>query len=212
MLHLLLGKQWHMYLEFAEFLQQSKYKVINKDQWCNILEFSRTISGDLSNYDVDGACKCILLIWIKQSKLKNFNWHSLFCLIHPPQGPFCWTNSWNGCDKNAAKSAEATSQSLEMKTQSENIFNSTTKTPRIYFFHSFNTKQKFHQPVQQQQQQLPFLFFHIQKRICVFSVCSIVHIRFDFWTWSISILNVIFQMRKEFTQTTQKKTKRETIL
>lgn len=59
MLHLLLGKQWHMYPEFAEFLQQSKYKVINKDQWCNILEFSRTISGDLSNYDVDGACKHI---------------------------------------------------------------------------------------------------------------------------------------------------------
>lgn len=37
--------------------QQSKYKVINKDQWCNVLEFSRTISLDLSNYDEDGACK-----------------------------------------------------------------------------------------------------------------------------------------------------------
>lgn len=57
MLHLLLGKQWSLYPEFAEFLQQSKYKVINKDQWCNILEFSRTISMDLSNYDIDGACK-----------------------------------------------------------------------------------------------------------------------------------------------------------
>jgi DCN1-like protein 4/5 len=31
--------------------------VINKDQWCNILEFSRTIHNDLSNYDVDGACE-----------------------------------------------------------------------------------------------------------------------------------------------------------
>lgn len=39
------------------FLQQSKYKVINKDQWCNVLEFSRTINLDLSNYDEDGACK-----------------------------------------------------------------------------------------------------------------------------------------------------------
>lgn len=58
MLHLLLGKQWNMYPEFAQFLQQSKYKVINKDQWCNILEFSRTITNDLTNYDVDGACKC----------------------------------------------------------------------------------------------------------------------------------------------------------
>lgn len=39
------------------FPQQSKYKVINKDQWCNVLEFSRTINLDLSNYDEDGACE-----------------------------------------------------------------------------------------------------------------------------------------------------------
>ena len=37
--------------------QNSKYKVINKDQWCNVLEFSRSILPDLSNYDEDGACK-----------------------------------------------------------------------------------------------------------------------------------------------------------
>ncbi|KXJ73595.1 hypothetical protein RP20_CCG015455 [Aedes albopictus] len=57
MLQLLLGKHWPLYAQFAQFLEQSKYKVINKDQWCNILEFSRTISNDLTNYDVDGACK-----------------------------------------------------------------------------------------------------------------------------------------------------------
>lgn len=57
MLQLLLGQMWHMYSDFAQFLHQSKYRVINKDQWCNILEFSRTISHDLRNYDVDGACK-----------------------------------------------------------------------------------------------------------------------------------------------------------
>lgn len=60
MLQLLLGKHWPLYTQFSQFLEQSKYKVINKDQWCNILEFSRTISHDLSNYDVDGACKCRL--------------------------------------------------------------------------------------------------------------------------------------------------------
>lgn len=38
-------------------LQQSKYKVMNKDQWCNILEFSRSIASDLTNYDEDGACE-----------------------------------------------------------------------------------------------------------------------------------------------------------
>lgn len=56
MLQLLLSKMWPMYPDFGEFLHQSKYKVINKDQWCNILEFSRTITSDLRNYDVDGAC------------------------------------------------------------------------------------------------------------------------------------------------------------
>lgn len=58
MLQLLLGKHWPLFAQFAQFLDQSKYKVINKDQWCNILEFSRTINNDLSNYDLDGACKC----------------------------------------------------------------------------------------------------------------------------------------------------------
>lgn len=57
MLQLLLGKQWNLFVPFSNFLEHSKYKVINKDQWCNILEFSRTICNDLSNYDVDGACK-----------------------------------------------------------------------------------------------------------------------------------------------------------
>uniref|UniRef100_A0A1A9WRG8 Defective in cullin neddylation protein n=1 Tax=Glossina brevipalpis TaxID=37001 RepID=A0A1A9WRG8_9MUSC len=56
MLQLLLGKHWPLYTQFAQFLDQSKYKVINKDQWCNILEFSRTINNDLTNYDIDGAC------------------------------------------------------------------------------------------------------------------------------------------------------------
>jgi len=60
MLQLLLGKHWPLYTQFSQFLEQSKYKVINKDQWCNILEFSRTIYNDLSNYDVDGACKSFL--------------------------------------------------------------------------------------------------------------------------------------------------------
>ncbi|CAG2064534.1 unnamed protein product [Timema podura] len=40
MLQLLLGKHWPLFAQFGGFLDQSKYKVINKDQWCNILEFS----------------------------------------------------------------------------------------------------------------------------------------------------------------------------
>ena len=42
-------------------LQNSKYKVLNRDQWCNVLEFSRSINPDLSNYDEDGACKFVII-------------------------------------------------------------------------------------------------------------------------------------------------------
>jgi len=75
MLQLLLGKHWPLFTQFAQFLDQSKYKVINKDQWCNILEFSRTINHDLSNYDLDGACKYakrIFIILIDKSRTKSF--------------------------------------------------------------------------------------------------------------------------------------------
>ncbi|KAL5012486.1 hypothetical protein ScPMuIL_011037 [Solemya velum] len=60
MLALVLGKHWSLFGNFNQFLEQSKYKVINKDQWCNILEFSRTIVADLSNYDEDGAWPVLL--------------------------------------------------------------------------------------------------------------------------------------------------------
>lgn len=143
MLHLLLGKQWHMYPEFADFLQQSKYKVINKDQWCNILEFSRTISGDLSNYDVDGACKLLINHLIrKSSKPKNFNllmYGMCIDFLLFIQGPFCWTNLWNGYVKSAVTSAEATPHKFKkVKTFELNNNNS------IYIF-SHIQKQKFHQ-------------------------------------------------------------------
>ncbi|XP_058795181.1 DCN1-like protein 5 [Phymastichus coffea] len=68
MLQLLLGRHWPLFSQFAKFLDQSKYKVINKDQWFNILEFSRTISNDLSNYDLDGAWPVMLdefVEWLK---------------------------------------------------------------------------------------------------------------------------------------------------
>ncbi|KAI3353966.1 hypothetical protein L3Q82_018456, partial [Scortum barcoo] len=55
MLALLLGRTWPLFPLFHQFLEQSKYKGMNKDQWYNVLEFSRTIYTDLSNYDEDGA-------------------------------------------------------------------------------------------------------------------------------------------------------------
>ncbi|XP_033109029.1 DCN1-like protein 4 [Anneissia japonica] len=60
MLRLLLGRQWVLFNSFQQFLDRSNYRVVNKDQWCNILEFSRTIQPDLSNYDEDGAWPVML--------------------------------------------------------------------------------------------------------------------------------------------------------
>jgi DCN1-like protein 4/5 len=60
MLQLLLANQWSLFPQFLKFLDESKYKVINKDQWANILEFTRFIHDDLSNYDFDGACEFFL--------------------------------------------------------------------------------------------------------------------------------------------------------
>lgn len=69
MLTLLLGKSWPLFTSFHQYLDQSKYKVINKDQWCNVLEFSRQVAPDLSNYDEDGAWPVMLdefVEWYKE--------------------------------------------------------------------------------------------------------------------------------------------------
>ncbi|XP_046852458.1 DCN1-like protein 4 isoform X3 [Xenia sp. Carnegie-2017] len=75
MLKLLLSGSWSLLDLFIEFIKQSTYKVINKDQWCNILEFSRAVKSDLSNYDVDGAWPVMLdefVEWLRdRKKLEN---------------------------------------------------------------------------------------------------------------------------------------------
>ncbi|PVD35240.1 hypothetical protein C0Q70_06521 [Pomacea canaliculata] len=77
MLALLLGGNWSLYASFHQFLelhQNGKYRVINKDQWCNILEFSRFISPDLSNYDEDGAWPVMLdefVEWFREQQTKT---------------------------------------------------------------------------------------------------------------------------------------------
>lgn len=70
MLQLLLGKHWSLYSSFHQFIEQSKYRVINKDQWFNILEFSRSICNDLSNYDEDGAWPVLLDEFVEWLKLR----------------------------------------------------------------------------------------------------------------------------------------------
>lgn len=68
MLALLLGRSWPLFPVFQQFLEQSKYKGLNKDQWYNVLEFSRTIKTDLSNYDEDGAWPVLLDEFVEWQK------------------------------------------------------------------------------------------------------------------------------------------------
>ncbi|XP_038817262.1 DCN1-like protein 5 isoform X3 [Salvelinus namaycush] len=70
MLALLLGRTWPLFPVFNQFLEQSKYKVMNKDQWFNVLEFSRTVSTDLSNYDEDGAWPVLLDEFVEWQKAR----------------------------------------------------------------------------------------------------------------------------------------------
>lgn len=44
---------------------------MNKDQWYNVLEFSRTVHADLSNYDEDGACKYATVFSYENKILKS---------------------------------------------------------------------------------------------------------------------------------------------
>uniref|UniRef100_H2YRZ9 Defective in cullin neddylation protein n=1 Tax=Ciona savignyi TaxID=51511 RepID=H2YRZ9_CIOSA len=61
MLSLLLSKRWSLFPKFQVFLEQTKScRAMNRDQWNNVLEFSRSIQPDLSNYDSDGAWPVVL--------------------------------------------------------------------------------------------------------------------------------------------------------
>jgi len=58
---LVLGNRYPHTEPLRQFLkEQTTYKSINLDQWMNILEFSRTIKSDLSNYDETSAWPVLL--------------------------------------------------------------------------------------------------------------------------------------------------------
>ncbi|XP_045039502.1 DCN1-like protein 5 isoform X3 [Desmodus rotundus] len=71
MLALLLGRTWPLFSVFYQYLEQSKYRVMNKDQWYNVLEFSRTVHADLSNYDEDGAWPVLLDEFVEWQKIRQ---------------------------------------------------------------------------------------------------------------------------------------------
>jgi len=60
MIRLLFQNRWKLVEKFEEFLDVCTNRCINRDQWNNIYEFSKNISDDCSNYDMDGAWPVLL--------------------------------------------------------------------------------------------------------------------------------------------------------
>ncbi|XP_050348718.1 DCN1-like protein 5 [Nymphalis io] len=53
--------RWALRAALGDFLaRERRYRVVNRDQWCNILEFSRTVDAQLTTYDADGAWPVML--------------------------------------------------------------------------------------------------------------------------------------------------------
>jgi len=71
MLDLLLRDIWPHIDLFVEYLNQTKYKVINRDQWNSILEFIRTVDRTFSNYDVEGAWPVLLDEFVEYVQKKD---------------------------------------------------------------------------------------------------------------------------------------------
>ena len=74
MLRLLLGKKWTLLKSFLLFLDQSRYRVLDKDHWCDVLEFSRAVNTDLKNCDSDVTFPVVLrefVEWLKKEREKT---------------------------------------------------------------------------------------------------------------------------------------------
>ncbi|KAH9389282.1 DCN1-like protein 4 [Tyrophagus putrescentiae] len=60
MLGILLAPRWRLFPLFNEFLSTVRYRVLNKDQYYNVLDFSRSVDDDLLNYDEESAWPVIM--------------------------------------------------------------------------------------------------------------------------------------------------------
>ncbi|CAG4935251.1 unnamed protein product [Parnassius apollo] len=66
--------RWPLRVPLATFLQRERrYRVVNRDQWCNILEFSRTVDHHLAAYDADGAWPVMLDEFVEWLRAERAN-------------------------------------------------------------------------------------------------------------------------------------------
>jgi len=72
MLALIMVERYPICKSFLAYLQvQTAYKVLNLDQWMNLLEFCKVTGADFSNYDENGAWPCIIDEWVEWSKTEH---------------------------------------------------------------------------------------------------------------------------------------------
>lgn len=68
MLNVLLRGRWVGLAKFLQYLEDTDVKVMNKDQWCSVYEFSHTILLDFSNYDDMEAWPIMLDEYVEWAK------------------------------------------------------------------------------------------------------------------------------------------------
>lgn len=68
MMNVLLRGKWLGLAKFLQYLEDRDIKVVNKDQWCSVYEFSSTILPDFSNYDDLEAWPILLDEFVEWSK------------------------------------------------------------------------------------------------------------------------------------------------
>lgn len=68
---LVLTPQWSLTSDWVAFCQAHKMKVVAKDLWEQILEFSREVSVDLSNYDENSAWPVVIDEFVEWERKKQ---------------------------------------------------------------------------------------------------------------------------------------------
>lgn len=76
MLNCLMVGRWNRIQHFNEYLIESTYRGMNRDQWNNVFEFAKVFGdfNDVSQYDPDGAWPVMVddfVDYIKKNKMEN---------------------------------------------------------------------------------------------------------------------------------------------
>ncbi|CAJ2659148.1 unnamed protein product [Trifolium pratense] len=68
-------KQWPLVDHWCQFLQARHNKAISRDTWSQLLEFAKTVSSNLSDYDAEGAWPYLIDEFVDYLKENGVNQH-----------------------------------------------------------------------------------------------------------------------------------------